>query len=533
MKINTKNKRAWKLLPLLSLFCIPAITGCNQDMVDEKESTETCVDTDTHPGITISVDGMDGYWDAATRSGVENDVENQELLDTRVDTVVQDGKNLLVRTELFSESYSDKVKTRAVLKNAVFWAVAYKGAPLYNAPYAGQALFQIDNSGAVSLVEGTASPSSKVFKNWMLEPGTYSFVLYSYGTETRPPTPSSSSYRVPLESANGLLYYKVENVNVAYDSDNRFVLKGVKFKQQGVKIDIDLKVNITGTNTNITECIGLVQNVPPKSLNWPIIDAPSSPGNSAWEFNFIKPVANTYKASVWLTLFPLTYGSNIVISIDKLRLENNPTIYKDIIIDRSYRDFQPGTHYHYNVTVLSENDLYTDGQIWAKGNLVRDGDKIRFANAGEQGSWFGWNSKTDDANPSTNYDRAKDPCSVVDGYNAYTWRTPTGEDVIRYYDVYSSQYGYRTFRKTVDGLDGIEIYNMWYSDRKLFLPTHGYVMWNPGYGYQYFDGDNGHYWLAQSWNDSGSTFLVQMNNVKAGMLDKHYEAQVRCIKNQN
>lgn len=77
------------------------------------------------------------------------------------------------------------VSTRANLGNVQFRVVAYRTDASSADHYAGTAVYKTNGSGVAAIVAKTATPVNSVGQ-WILGPGTYTFVCYSYGLNSAP-----------------------------------------------------------------------------------------------------------------------------------------------------------------------------------------------------------------------------------------------------------------------------------------------------------------------------------------------------------
>ena len=212
LKVNGGTRRYMETVCLslsLSIFAM----GCSQDSdtfypsVPDEE--QPAVDESRMIPIQLSVDGVDQFYGGAvTRSG-ETVARLVQPLDSTYDTGYD------VETTVESIPLENSVSTRAYLGNVQFRVVAYRTNASSAANYAGTAVYKTNGSGVAAIVAKTATPVNSAGQ-WILVPGTYTFVCYSYGLNSAPAM-LSGNWSTSVSHNQDFILSRKEGVVVAPD----------------------------------------------------------------------------------------------------------------------------------------------------------------------------------------------------------------------------------------------------------------------------------------------------------------------------
>lgn len=506
MKTSLLNINSWKLLPLVSLFCIPAFIGCSQDAdnlfpeVPDTEQPGDNIDSNEPVVIGVSVDAVDDYFGGAvTRTG-----ETIERIVQPLDSTRDTGYDLVTTIE--SIPLSNPIQTRSTLANVKFRVVAYKGSSTASENYVGTAVFQTNGSGVATIVNGTAEPASSS-NQWILTPGTYTFVCYSLGTNTAPGALTDKTSFNVSHNQDFMICRKV-GVSVTAGTDGQYMLKDIKFVRQCAKLQIAFTSEAYSNNT-VTACAATVSNTSPSPLSWSTSQTSLTNTSTGGSVNvtWTSPNSSTVTSSQIIVL----PQASRTIGITFTSLTIGGTQYNNTItVSPTGRVFAAKGNYKISIT-LKPNKIE-----WASGNLVKSGSTYSFASKTAYGSYFGWNTldTTTGAYNSGSYNKANDPCTKVSP--AGTWVTPTKEQLDELKNSGGSWTG-----------SGWQFGGK-YSD--VFLPAAGY---RSGDGTMLGEGTYGRYWsttpyessadYAYSLNFSSSTITVSINRRDNGR-------SLRCVK---
>ena len=518
MKTNSINIASWKLLPLLSLFCIPTIVGCSQDsdsVFSPAVGTEHPDDSGNGTGgapvaIGVKVDGVDDYFGGAvTRSGgiVE---ETLQPLDSTRDT------GYCLKTVVEALPPADPVKTRGALANVQFRVVAYKGASISSSGnYAGTAVFQTNGSGVATLV-GTPSPNSNGL--WVLAPGTYSFVCYSLGTNADPGV-LTSNWTYSVSHNQDFMTCHKNNVAVSADSNGQYMLSGIDFTRQCAQLQVVLKSEALSNNT-ISACAATVSGLNSSPLSWNASQTGLTNTGTGGSMNFGFTMSGNTATSTTYKVLPQN-SRDVTIKFTSLTIGG--TSYNNTVtVNASGRAFSAKGNYRITVT-LKPNKIIVGGLEWAPGNLKSDftfyANQSDYDSQRPETNYFGWNTTSTaiGAYNSGNYSTSNDPCQKV--IPVGTWRTPSKDELQLLVNAGSTW-------TTFNGVNG-----RWFGgvNTGLFLPAAGY---------RYSDGTMsnvgsfGYYWSSTP-SDSSTAYYFYYGTGTGGATssyDRNRCRSVRCVK---
>lgn len=499
------NIHSWKLFSLVSLFCIPALVGCSQDAdhlfpeVPETNEPGSNVDSNEPVAIGVSVDAVDEYFGGAvTRSG-----EVIERIVQPLDSTRDTGYDLVTTIE--TVPLANPVQTRATLGNIKFRVVAYSGNSTASGNYKGTAVFQTNGSGVATIVNGTAEPAS-TSNQWILTPGTYSFVCYSLGNST---DPGKLTGNTSLNVSHGQDFMTCHKLNqtVTAGSDGQYMLDKISFVRQCAKLQIAFTSEAYSNNT-VTACAATVSSLSQNSLPWSSNQTALTNNTTGGSVNvtWSSPNSSTVTSNQIIVL-PQS-SRTIGITFTTLKIGN--TSYNNTVtVSPTGRVFSAKGNYKISIT-LKPNKIE-----WAPGNLVKSGNSYTFASSTGYGSYFGWNTLSDATNTynSGNYSKSNDPCTKVttDGGN---WVTPTKAQLE---ELKNSGGSFQNGGWKFGGK---------YSD--VFLPAAG---WRYSDGSMFGEGTDGFYWSTTPDGsyayglgfDSSGSILINSNN-------RYNGNSVRCVK---
>lgn len=499
------NIHSWKLFSLVSLFCIPALVGCSQDAdnlfpeVPETNEPGSNVDSNEPVAIGVSVDAVDEYFGGAvTRSG-----EVIERIVQPLDSTRDTGYDLVTTIE--TVPLSNPVQTRATLSNIKFRVVAYSGTSTAQSNYKGTAVFETNGSGVATIVDGTAEPKS-TSNQWILPPGTYSFVCYSLGTNTDPGKLTNNTSFNVSHNQDFMTCHKM-NVTVTAGSDGQYMLKDISFVRQCAKLQIAFKSEAY-TNNTVTECAATVSNTSSNPLTWSTSQTAltnTSTGGTldvAWS----SPNATTVNSN---TYYVLPQNSR-TIGITFTTLKIGGTSYnKTVTVSPTNRVFSAKGNYKISITLTSKKIE------WAPGNLVKSGNSYTFASSTDYGSYFGWNTldNSTGAQNTGDYSKNNDPCTKVT-QNGGNWVTPTKAQLE---ELKNSGGSFQNGGWKFGGK---------YSD--VFLPAAG---WRGSDGSMYREGTGGYYWsTTPSGSNAYGLRFGSSGSINIYDYSRSYGYSVRCVK---
>lgn len=498
------NTPCWKLFPLVSLFCLPVFTGCSQDAdnlfpeVPDTEQPGDNIDSNESVIIGASVDAVDEYFGGAvTRTG-----ETIERIVQPLDSTRDTGYDVVTTIE--SIPLANPIQTRANLNNVKFRVVAYSGNSTASGNYRGTAVFQTSSSGVASIVNGTAEPASSS-NQWILAPGTYSFVCYSLGN-ANPPSKLTDNTSLSVNHGQDFMTCHKMNVSVTAGSDGQYMLKDIKFVRQCAKLQIAFKSEAYSNNT-VTACAATVSNTNSTPLTWNTSQTSLTDSGTDGTLNVAWNSPNA--ATVTSNSYYVLPQSSRTIGITFTSLTIGETPYDNTVtVSPTDRVFAAKGNYKISIT-LKPNKIE-----WAPGNLVKSGNSYSFAGKTAYGSYFGWNTLSDAKgdNNTGEYSKANDPCTKVSPTG--TWVTPTKEQL----DELKASGGSWTGSGWQFGGK--------YSD--VFLPAAGY---RGSGGTMYSVGSDGYCWSSTPYDSSDAYYLYfYAGDVNVNYASRSYGLSVRCVK---
>lgn len=407
-----------------SLFLILlAVTGCDREE-DERfpSGHHDPIEGDGEMvSINVKVDGVDEFLGGAvTRSG-----EILTKIVQPLDSTYDSGYD--VETTIESLLPVNPVQTRSNMANMQFRVVAYKNNSITAANYAGTAVYSTNASGIASIVANTATPAG-VSGQWVLRPGTYAFVFYSYGTNTAPAALSGNWSTTVTHNQDFMLCQKT-GVNVTANASGQCLLSGISFSRQCAQLQLCVVAKEFNNNT-VQQCAATISGLSNSPVTWNAsqttlpVTGTSGTLNVAWT----NPNATTVNSNVYKIL-PQS-NRTLTIKFTTLKIGNGQ-MNNAITVSATNRLFSAAGNYKITVSIVP-NYISVRSYKWARGNLYQSGSNYYFEAAQQNyhtgvngGGYFGWNT-TNSAKGNYNsgsYSTANDPCYKVVPPN--TWATPT------------------------------------------------------------------------------------------------------------
>lgn len=460
LKVNGGMRCCMEMICLALSFSLSLMScGQNSDTFypsfpDEEQST---VEKNRMIPIQLSVDGVDQFYGGAvTRSG-ETVAHFVQPLDSTYDTGYD------VETTVESIPLENTVSTRANLGNVQFRVVAYKTNASAAANYAGTAVYKTDGSGVATLVAKTATPVNGAGQ-WILGPGTYTFVCYSYGLNSAPAM-LSGNWSTTVSHNQDFMLCRKEGVVVAPDNKGEFTLGGISFTRQCALLQLAVIANDFPSNT-VQQCAATVSNLNSNNITWNVGQTALSTGGTGGTVNFSWSSLNatTVNSNVYKVL-PQS-SRTLTIKFTTLRI-GNIQYNNRVTVSASGRQFAAGGNYKITVKITG-NGIAVGGTTWAKGNVYKSGDNFYFESSqsayhtGTQGgSFFGWNTLSSSNNTygGSSFSLNNDPCYQVAPKG--TWCTPTANQL---QNLGNSGYRY----SSLNGVKGGS-----FAGGKVFLPSMG------------------------------------------------------------
>lgn len=514
------NTPCWKLFPLVSLFCLPVFTGCSQDadnLFPEAPDTEQPGDNiDSNEPVIIgaSVDAVDEYFGGAvTRTG-----ETIERIVQPLDSTRDTGYDVVTTIE--SIPLANPIQTRANLNNVKFRVVAYSGNSTASGNYKGTAVFQTNGSGVASIVNGTAEPASSS-NQWILAPGTYSFVCYSLGNANSP-SKLTGNTSLSINHGQDFMTCHKMNVSVTAGSDGQYMLKDIEFVRQCAKLQIAFKSEAYSNNT-VTACAATVSNTNSTPLTWNTSQTNLTNSGTGGTLNVAWTSPNA--ATVTSNSYYVLPQSSRTIGITFTSLTIGGTPYDNTVtVSPTDRVFAAKGNYKISITLKPNGDepVVLAGLTWAPGNLKKDftfySKQSDYTADGSDGI-VGWNTTDFGAGiyNSSDYSTANDPCTRVTA-NGGGWRTPSQSELQKLVDAGSTW-------KSYNGVDG-----RWFGgeNKGVFLPAAGY---RSSGGTMNNVGSYGYYWSSAPGGSSYANFLYFFDGTF--FVHNNYRREgrsVRCVK---
>ena len=404
-------------------------------------------------------------------------------------------------------------QTRAVLANVRFRVVAYKNNSIAAGNYAGTAVYRTDGSGKATIVAGTAESASSTGQ-WMLLPGTYAFVAYSYGADSNP-AKLSGNISTAVGHNQDFMTWSRTGVSVVRDAGGNYTLGNIAFTRQCAQLQ--LSVTAEGfSNNKITACAATVSGLNSNSVTWSAgaSSLPDTGSGGSLGMAWSSPNATTVNSNVYKVL-PQS-SREITVRFTSLTIDG--TSYGGKVSAKvSARAFAAAGNYKITVKV-KQKGIAVGGLIWAPGNLKSD---FTFCGSqSEYGAYFGWNttSTATGAYNSSNYSTSNDPCQKVAPVG--TWRTPSKDELQALVNAGSVW-------TTFNGVNG-----RWFGgvNTGVFLPAAGY---RDDYGTMNIVGSDGRYWSSTPDVNNNAyylSFLSSLANINSGYDNRNFGLSVRCVK---
>ena len=460
LKVNGGTRRYMEMIGLSLAFSLFAVS-CTQDSdtfyPSSPEEEHPSVDESRMIPIQLSVDGVDQFYGGAvTRSG-ETVARLVQPLDSTYDTGYD------VETTVESIPLENIVSTRANLGNVQFRVVAYRTDASSADHYAGTAVYKTNGSGVAAIVAKTATPVNSAGQ-WILGPGTYTFVCYSYGLNSAP-TMLSGNWSATVSHNQDFMLCRKEGVVVAPDDRGEFTLGGISFTRQCALLQLAVTAN-DFTNNTVQQCAATVSNLNSNSITWNAGQTALSTGGTGGAVNFSWSILNAVTVSSNVYKVLPQNSRTLTIKLTTLRI-GNIQYNNRVTVNASGRQFAAGGNYKITVKITG-NGITVGGATWAKGNVYKSGSNFYFESSqsgyhsGTQGgSFFGWNttSSTNNTYGGSSFSYDNDPCDKV--APQHTWCTPTANQLQNL-----GNSGYRS--GYLDGKRG-----GYFSGNKVFLPAIG------------------------------------------------------------
>ena len=371
--------------------------------------------------INVKVDGVDEFLGGAvTRSG-----EILTKIVQPLDSTYDSGYD--VETTIESLLPVNPVQTRGNMANMQFRVVAYKNNSITAANYAGTAVYSTNASGIASIVANTATPAA-VSGQWVLRPGTYAFVFYSYGTNSAPAALSGNWSTTVTHNQDFMLCQKT-GVDVKADASGQCLLSGISFSRQCAQLQLCVVAKEFNNNT-VQQCAATISGLSNSPVAWNAsqttlpVTGTSGTLNVAWT----NPNAPTVNSNVYKVL-PQT-SRTLTIKFTTLKIGNGQ-MNNAITVSATNRIFSAAGNYKITVSIVP-NYISVRSYKWARGNLYKSGSNFYFEAAqsnyhggATEGGFIGWNTLDIGVGKynSGNYSTANDPCYQV--VPPGTWETPS------------------------------------------------------------------------------------------------------------
>ena len=371
--------------------------------------------------INVKVDGVDEFLGGAvTRSG-----EILTKIVQPLDSTYDSGYD--VETTIESLLPVNPVQTRGNMANMQFRVVAYKNNSITAANYAGTAVYSTNASGIASIVANTATPAA-VSGQWVLRPGTYAFVFYSYGTNSAPAALSGNWSTTVTHNQDFMLCQKT-GVDVKADASGQCLLSGISFSRQCAQLQLCVVAKEFNNNT-VQQCAATISGLSNGPVTWnasqPTLPVTGTSGtlNVAWT----NPNATTVNSNVYKVL-PQT-SRTLTIKFTTLKIGNGQ-MNNAITVSATNRIFSAAGNYKITVSIVP-NYISVRSYKWARGNLYKSGSNFYFEasqsnyhGGATEGGFIGWNTLDIGVGKynSGNYSTANDPCYQV--VPPGTWETPS------------------------------------------------------------------------------------------------------------
>ena len=429
LKVNGGMRRYMEMVCLSLSFSL-FVMSCSQEsdtfypsIPDEEQPA---VDESRMVPIQLSVDGVDRFYGGAvTRSG-ETVARLVQPLDSTYDTGYD------VETTVESVPLENSVSTRANLGNVQFRVVAYRTNASSAANYAGTAVYKTNGSGVAAIVAKTATPVNSAGQ-WILGPGTYTFVCYSYGVNSTPAM-LSGNWSATVSHNQDFMLCRKEGVVVAPDDRGEFTLGGISFTRQCALLQLAVTANDFSNNT-VQQCAATVSNLNSNNITWNAGQAALSTGGTGGAVNFSWSSLNA--ATVHSNVYKVLPQSNRTLTIKFTTLRIGNIQYNNrVTVNVTGRQFVAGGNYKITVKITG-NGITVGGATWAKGNVYRSGSNFYlessqsgYHSGTEGGSFFGWNTLSSSNNTygGSSFSSNNDPCYQVAPQG--TWCTPTANPLL-------------------------------------------------------------------------------------------------------
>ena len=336
-----------------------------------------------------------------------------------------------VETTVESIPLENIVSTRANLDNVQFRVVAYRTDASSADHYAGTAVYKTNGSGVAAIVAKTATPVNSAGQ-WILGPGTYTFVCYSYGLNSAPAM-LSGNWSATVSHNQDFMLCRKEGVVVAPDDRGEFTLGGISFTRQCALLQLAVTAN-DFTNNTVQQCAATVSNLNSNSITWNAGQTALSTGGTGGAVNFSWSILNAVTVSSNVYKVLPQNSRTLTIKLTTLRI-GNIQYNNRVTVNASGRQFAAGGNYKITVKITG-NGITVGGATWAKGNVYKSGNNFYFESSqsgyhsGTQGgSFFGWNTTSSDNNTygGSSFSSNNDPCDKV--APQHTWCTPTANQL--------------------------------------------------------------------------------------------------------
>ncbi|MCD8182837.1 MAG: hypothetical protein LUE99_06825 [Bacteroides sp.] len=491
-------------------FKIVALLLMNTFLSCQEEERMTDITIPSSKDIIIQISDVlinpDNGWEAVNTKSVNSEVSSSPRQSN------ENGLDMGISTSISPEAHT---RAARVFTNSKLRVVAYKCSgisAITTGNYAGYGDYTADASGNLT----ATTPL-------VLSPGTYSFVLFSYGNAALP-TFNKSSITATATSGQDFLSSTKANVAISANYGKYFWLTGLTLTRRISGFYITMQAQ-SGRMDNITACAATL--TVPAQATYSFTTDKLANGSGIASINAVWKLAETNKMRVkseYIRVLPQA-SANIPVRFTQLTIGGKSFV--GTIATIALQTFQGNDYTYESVINLTTSGYIIGGALWAPGNLYYDGSFKLYQsmsdisiNSPTTNYWY-WNRLTPTGNyttgdfAQTTWQPANDPCRQVGTKG--TWCVSPKQ-----YYANLIQKGYKF--TTQNGNMGLLMGNM------IFFPYSGY--YNPN-GYV-DEGGRGVYWVQESgspyygvifsFEQKGTGVVYSISNYN------NYRMAIRCIR---
>lgn len=473
---------------IILLFCM--LTGCNSE-----DSLPINYNNYTNSTIPVFV-GVNGI--------VEEAEENlTRTLEKEASTVlIPVNEELGIVATLEPEAIAQTRSLQFLGEGIKYRVIAYKENDVSAGGYIAHADYTVGNN----------APDF-----WLPVNCTYTFVCYSYGSESLDDFDVNATEVVFSENDTPLYCKWNEEIT---ESNNNLTVE-LKYRISQVRVVVDASTS----GYNITSCSG--------ELTPSYTDATLSYANGNLKK---RTVPASQKTLVWSSVDKqrissepvnvFTHGEIVTINLNTIALATLPTetVLKDKSVIFAGKMLEPGRKYQLTLAITKIGGIEIGNYIWATGNLVKTGDMYGFYSSQEicskawnGGDYWGWNllDPLDYKTIVSEWSDDRDPCRRVAPQN--TWFTPTTAQLKA---LGTAKVG------TINKVNGL-----YFQSGKIFLPYGG----TREGGKQYLNATTVAYYWTRDADGSSATYLYCYSPTVLFLkaVSRAYGLNIRCVRNKN